>query len=317
MSTPLYNDEQLILAARLYFLDGLPQAQIGKLVNVSQSKVSRMLALARERGLVRITVPEYDPRNRPLEEELRRRLGIEAVVIRTVGGLRGEDRRQTVGYFAAPAVAAWIETAQRVAVAGGRTMQALVEQLKPAQPRPNATVIQAMGDIDSSPGLYDAAELGRVLARLWGGTFLTLSTPAILPDPETCHRFLGLEQIQGVMEQLGRADLALVGVGTLTNSVFLEREVLSTNDLALLQASGAVGEMLGRFFDRQGQECATPFQRRVVSLGLKELRQIPRKVGVMIGADRARAVLAAIAGGLLNALVIDEGGASALLEVAR
>ncbi len=45
MSTPLYNDEQLILAARLYFLDGLAQLQIGKLVNVSQSKVSRMLAL--------------------------------------------------------------------------------------------------------------------------------------------------------------------------------------------------------------------------------------------------------------------------------
>ena len=30
-----YTDEQLILAARLYFLDGLQQAQIGRLVNVS------------------------------------------------------------------------------------------------------------------------------------------------------------------------------------------------------------------------------------------------------------------------------------------
>lgn len=317
MSTPLYNDEQLILAARLYFLDGLPQAQIGKLVNVSQSKVSRMLALARERGLVRITVPEYDPRDRGLEDELQRLLGITAVVIRTVGGLRVEDRRQTIGYFAAPVASEWIEKASVVAVAGGRTIQALAEQMRPTRPRQELTWIQAMGNIDSSSGLYDAVELGRLLARRWGGTFLTLSTPAILPDPETCRRFLGLEQIQGVMKRLGEADLALVGIGTLANSVFLERNVLGPADLATLQAAGAVGEILGRFFDSRGHECATPFQQRVVSLGLNELRRIPHKVGVVAGADRTKAVLAAIEGGLLNALVIDEGGASALLEEAR
>jgi deoxyribonucleoside regulator len=317
MSTPLYHDDQLILAARLYFLDGLPQAQIGKLVNVSQSKVSRMLALARERGLVRITVPEYDPRNRGLEDELDRVLGVTSVVIRTVGGLRVEDLRQTIGYFAAPVVSDWMGAASLVAVAGGRTMQALVEQMKPSQPRHELTLLQAMGNIDSSPGPYDAVELARLLARRWGGTFLTLSTPAILPDPETCRRFLGLEQIQGVMARLGQADLALVGIGTLANSVFLEREVLGPADLATLHAAGARGEVLGRFFDSRGHECATPFQQRVVSLGLNELRRIPRKVGVLAGADRTKAVLAAIEGGLLNALVIDEGGASALLEEVR
>lgn len=317
MSTPLYNDEQLILAARLYFLDGLAQAQIGKLVNVSQSKVSRMLALARERGLVRITVPDYDARNGVLEEELKRQIGVEAVVIRTAEGLRAEDLRQTIGYFAAPVIAEWIGAASRIAVAGGRTMQVLAEQMKPSQPKPGLSFIQAMGNIDSNPGLYDAAELGRLMARRWGGTFLTLNTPAILPDSETCRRFLGLEQIQGVMKQLGDADLALVGVGTLANSVFLERKVLGSADLATLQAAGAVGEILGRYFDAKGNECTTPFQQRVVSLGLNELRQIPRKVGVVAGADRTRAVRAAISGGLLNALVIDEGGASALLEETR
>src|SRR5260221_9727886 len=102
MPPPPYSDQQLILAARLYFLDGLPQAEIGKIVNVSQAKVSRMLALARERGLVRITVPEYDPRNGALEDKLRSALGVEAVVIRAISGLETADLRQAVGYFAAP-----------------------------------------------------------------------------------------------------------------------------------------------------------------------------------------------------------------------
>jgi DNA-binding transcriptional regulator LsrR (DeoR family) len=308
-----YNDEQLILAARLYFLDGLPQTEIGKIVNVSQAQVSRMLALARERGLVRITVPEYDPRSAALEEKLRSVLGVEAVVIRSRSGQKIEDLRRTVGHFAAPVVSDWITSARVVAVAGGRTIRAVVEPIKRPQSPSEVELIQAMGSIDSRPGPYDAVELVRKLAERWQGTFLTLNSPAILPDPETCARFLGLSQIRQVMARLAKADLAIIGVGTLANSVFVERKILDPRDLKTLNAARAVGEILGRFYTASGRECATPFRQRVVSLSLDGLRRIPRRVGVVAGADRAQAVRAAVRGGLLNAIVIDESGANALL----
>src|SRR5688572_4805258 len=93
MPEPSYSDELLILVSRCYYLDNLPQAQIAKLVNVSQSSMSRMLSLARKRGLVRVSVPEYEPRCEEFERELRSRFGIEAVVIRTAHGLTGGDLR--------------------------------------------------------------------------------------------------------------------------------------------------------------------------------------------------------------------------------
>lgn len=317
MNAPSYSDEQLIVAARLYFLDGLPQAQIGKLVNVSQSKVSRMLALARERGLVRISVPDYQPRDAALEMELERELGVVAVVIRSVAGPGADDVRQALGYFAAPVAAAWLDASSRVAVAGGRSMQALVEQMSPAGPRSDLVVMQAMGNVDSSPGPYDAVELGRTLAQRWQGKFLTLNTPAILPDAEICQRFLRLDQIRQVLRALAGADLALVGVGTLENSVFVARKVLANRDLEALKDAGAVGEILGRFYDDQGRECGTPLRKRVASLGLDDLRNVPRRAAVVAGADRAAAVLAAVRGGLINALVIDQAGAAALRERTR
>jgi DNA-binding transcriptional regulator LsrR (DeoR family) len=313
MSRSPFSDEQLILAARLYYVDGMPQAEIGKFVNVSQAKVSRMLAMARERGLVRITVPEYDPRNAALEGELRRTLGVESVVVRSVPGLEIRDLRQTTGYFAAPVVAGWIEPMSIIALAGGRTIQALVEHMKPAGPSQGTTLAQAMGSIDSSPVPYDAVELCRTLAQRWQGAFRTLNTPALLPDPETCERLLGLDQVRRVMECLTRADMVLVGVGTLENSVFVERGVLRPSDIETLRGAGAVGEILGRFYDASGEECPTPFRRRVVSLELDGLRRVPKSVAVVAGSDRSDAVLAAIRGGLLNTLIIDEGGAAALL----
>ena len=316
MRISAYSDQQLIMAARLYYLDNLPQADVAKIVNVSQAKVSRMLALARERGLVRITVPEYDPRDNTLEARLGQALGVEAVVVRSVPGLPAAGLRQMVGYFAAPVVAGWFAAAAVVAVAGGRTLQALAEHLNPLLRPQSLELVQAMGTIDSSPAPYDAVELGSSLARRWYGTFERLNTPAILPDADTCARLLGLEQVQHVMRRLAAADLILVGVGTLQNSVFVERGVFGPQELATLQRAGAVGEILGRFYTEAGGECRTPFREQVVSLDLHGLRQVRRRVAVVSGADRSAAILAAIRGGLLNALVIDDLGARALLAAA-
>ena len=74
--------------------------------------------------------------------------------------------------------------------------------------------------------------------------------------------------------------------------------------------------MLGRFFDACGNECVSPLRERVVSLGLEELRRVPNVVAVVSGADRSEAIKAAIRGGLVKALVIDEGGATSLLPEA-
>src|SRR5687767_7818153 len=97
------SDEHLALIARLYYLDGLAQNEVAKLANVSQAKVSRLLALAKDRGIVRISVTEYDPRRRDLEEQLRARVGLaQAIVIKASQGAKGEELRRAVGYFGAP-----------------------------------------------------------------------------------------------------------------------------------------------------------------------------------------------------------------------
>lgn len=311
-----YSDEQLILVARLYFVEGMPQGKVASIASVSQAKVSRMLSLARARGLVKITVAEAEPRDRRLEASLKQAFGIESIVIRNLSGTESGELRQLIGYFTAPAILDWFKSASTVAIAGGRTIQALVEHLKPpSNPRP-LEFVQAMGTIDATPGPYDAVELGLALAGRWGGSFVRLNTPAILPDSDTCSRLLQLEQVQHVMTRLADADLALVGVGTLENSVFVDRDVLNPTDLETLKSARATGEILGRYFCDQGEECETPFKNRVVSLELSGLKNIARRVGVVVGSDRTAAIIAAIKGGLINALTIDQRGAQALMESA-
>jgi deoxyribonucleoside regulator len=309
-----YSDSQLRLAARLYYLDGLAQAEVAKFVKVSQAQVSRLLALARERGLVQISVAEYEPRNSALEKQLQERFDFSSVVvIKTIEGLSPEDLRRTVAHFAGPLIAPLIPRDSIVAVAGGRTMREVAQWL-PEEKEHRLTIVQAMGNIDSNLVPADASELGRMIAHRRGGSLVTLNTPAFVPDKKTRDAFLALEQIRSVAQQLNKADVALIGVGTLDNSVFVERGVLSAENLEKLKRDGAVGEICGRFFDKNGRECDSPWRDRIISIELEQLRKIPQVIGVVAGNDRSLAIAAAVRGGLLKSLVIDEGGAAALLE---
>jgi deoxyribonucleoside regulator len=134
-----------------------------------------------------------------------------------------------------------------------------------------------------------------------------------LPDRRTRDTFLNSAPIRSVWQRLRKADAALVGVGPLEDSVYRERGVLSATDVAQLRDAGAVGEICGRFFDAKGRECASPWRNRAISIELDHLRRIPQVIGVAAGADRAPAVSAALRGGLLKVLLIDEDGAKALL----
>ncbi len=311
-----YSDDRLRLVSRLYYLDGLGQAEVAKFAKVSQAKVSRLLALAKERGIVRITVADYEPRRRELEDELRGRFGLaEAVVIKSSEGLEGTDLRRAVGHFGALAVDALIQPRDIVAMAGGRTIHELVHHL-PTTRTKALTVVQAMGSVDSNVSVFDAQDVGRVVAQRLGGIFLSLNTPAFIPEKRTRDALLQLEQVRSVHENLGRARVALVGLGTLANSVFVERGTLNAAMIRELEKAGAVGEVCGRFFDADGEECATAWRDRVISVSLAQLRKIPQVIAIVSGTDRSAGILAAIKGGLIKSLVIDELGASALLAAA-
>ncbi len=299
--------------ARLYYLDGLGQQEIAAMLGVSRSTVSRLLTDARERGIVRISVEPYDPRDAALERRLIDRFGLRhAVVIRTPGRT-DETVRRTVGYYAAAALTERFQPGQTLGLAGGRTLYELVHAFAARHPPTRPRVVQLMGSIGPTTSAIDATELARILASRFDGTFYTLNAPAFASDRRTRDVFIDHEHIRTVRKLFGALDVALVGVGSLDESAFVERKALTAADFATLKRAGATGEICGRFYDRRGRECETDFRDRVISVELDQLRRCKEVVGVTNGPRRARAVYAALQGRLVNSLVIDQHGAEALL----
>ena len=66
----------LTMIASLYYNDNLGQAEIARLAGVSQAKVSRLLTEARNRGIIRISVEPFLPRQEDLEAQLIEKLSL-------------------------------------------------------------------------------------------------------------------------------------------------------------------------------------------------------------------------------------------------
>lgn len=306
----------LVSAARMYYLEGMGQSEIADIFGVSRSTISRLLTTARDRGIVRISVDEYDPQHHELERQLVAAYGLKhAIVVRSIEGHDANIRR-AVGYFAAKLVSCWIRSAGSVGVAGGRTLGQLINFVEPQPHDDHLNVVQLMGTIGSAPSSVDASELSRTLARRFHGAFHTINAPAYMDDTRSRNALLSHGQMRSVWEMFPSLDLTLVGIGSLEDSVFAERRVIAPHDVQALRAAGAVGEICGRFYDARGRECVTPMQDRVISIELDTLRAGKEVVAITSGTSRRHAINAALRSGLVHSLVIDDRGADAVLALA-
>ena len=101
--------------------------------------------------------------------------------------------------------------------------------------------------------------------------------------------------------------MLLVGIGTLEPSPLLRRSgnSLAESEQEELRRAGAVGDVCLRYFDGEGRAVESSFDHRVIGIERAELLQVPRRIGVAGGLEKADAIHAAVRGGWVNILITD------------
>ena len=114
-----------------------------------------------------------------------------------------------------------------------------------------------------------------------------------------------------------RANVALIGIGGTDDGCTMVRTgCLSLDEIARLRDQGAVGDVLGSYVDVTGSPIAAPHGDRVVALSIADLRRIGTVVAVASEPEKTLAILGALRGGIVDVLIVDEGNARAVLELA-
>ena len=314
MGTDSERRKLLFKIAKAYYEDGLTQEQIGKRLDLSRIKVSRLLHQAREEQIVQITVLPPPGSNAELERELAARYGLdEAIVVPTPGQDQAAVARE-LGPAAADCLVRSLQGHKVLALTWGTTLLSVVDSL-PAQNWPEMKVVQMLGGLGQPEAEVYGADLVHRMAQAFGARPRLLPAPGIVATKLVRDALLADPQISSTLALAARADIALVGIGRPTpNSVVMQAGILTEEEFEQLEARGAVGDIALRFFDANGSPVEHEINDRIIGLDLEQLRGIPRVVGVAGGEEKWGVVHAALRGELLHVLITDEGTATRLLE---
>jgi DNA-binding transcriptional regulator LsrR (DeoR family) len=308
--------EDLVKAARMYFLDGSSQQEIAEALGTSRSNVSRMLAAARQQGIVEIRIVDGAQRLDSLESELKLRFGLHdcQVSAHALGSTPG----QTVAKLSSQWLLDNIQDGQRLALSWGTALQAMVWAVT-ASRQYDLEVVQLVGGLSSVDAGVTGQELVRELATRLGARYRYLHAPALVANHAAVEAFLSERSVSTALDAAKSADIAFVGVGTYGDSssaAIIEAMALSTTDRAQLDAMAPAGDICARYFDINGVPLALDVVHdRVIAVDLDDLRRVPMVVGVTCGRVKAPGLVGALRGGHLDVLICDEGAARAALAL--
>ena len=300
----------------LYYVQELTQAEVGRRLGLSTTKVNRLLQQAREQGMVDITIRTPFQYLFDLEAQLKARFGLTDVVVIPQIAEDASAMVHTLGRAAANYLLDHLRDGDVLAIGGGTAVHAVAQALE-ARRSYDVKVVPFMGAVQGRV-TTDVNYLATQLAARLGGEAYQLHAPAFVDTQEQREALLSMGPIKEILDIARRATVALLGVGTVDYqaSRFVQFTALSAEDMKrIAESCGGVGEIAARVYDVQGQPCAEEYARRTVGLTLPELREIPFTIGVAATAAKALPIYGALRGGTLDALITDEAAARGVLEL--
>ncbi len=313
----LERDELLAQVARDYYERQLTQDEIGRRINASRSTVSRLLQQALDRGVVRIIIDYPWERAHDLEAQLVARFHVREAQVLLAKGRKEEEVRAGMGVLAARLMDRDMADGTVLGISYGRSLASTVAALDPAR-RAKITVVPIIGALGSDNPYIDGPELTRRIAQAYGGDFRYLPVPLLVEDARVRNALLQSPQIYEVLALARRANVVLIGIGALApeTTSLIWAGYLNARDLERVRESGAVGHMVGQFFDAQGRLLDSDINDRAIGIGIKSLNHIDTVIAVAGGQAKAEAILGALRGRYLNVLITDDTAASEVLAQA-
>lgn len=305
--------QRVIEFARLYYEEKKTQEEIAAMFNISRSSVSRGLKLAEDIGAVQVRVINPFSNFFELGEALKARFGLEHVVIAPAVDQSYEVRRREIGYAAASFFETILSVDAVVGVTWGSTVAEMAFALQP-QENINAKFVQMLGAGGHVVAPAHVNEITRRIAEAFRSDWFLFPAPAVVENEAIKNVLVKEESVAAVLDMCRRADVALVGIGTPDHrSGAVNLGHISLDEMKTVAVRGAVGEICYRFFDIEGKPCETDLEKRVLGIGLEELRSIPTRIGIAGGEHKVSAILGALRGQYVNVLVTDEITARCLL----
>jgi len=302
--------------AKLYYLDNYSQTQISEKLSLSRSKVSRILAQARNLGIVEFKVIKPSVIDLgDLADKLKSKFNIEHLLIVPTDDDVEKTRNKTV-QTAASYFAHFLRDGDSVGVSWGSTLLLIAEHFSSLN-LPKSKLLQVSGNLDNADsGSYAHEIIHKYSQKLGTKNIYTLTCPAIVENSIIVDLLLHDARINNIMDMVNKVDVIFPDIGILDDSNCLKQSgYLSSQDFDEMINMGSVGNICCHFIDQYGQLINLEVESRTISISLDSIKNARHSCACVYNAKKASALLGCMNAQLVNVLVIDSQSAFALLEL--
>ena len=299
--TRLLNRSLMHTAAKLHYIDRVSQVEVSRRMKVSTATVSRLLARARDEGIVRIHVADLDETDK-IGDTLCDLLDLRAVRVMESGQIAALSSQ-----VRALLTEAELPPGSVIAIGWGRTVQSVIDAGLP--PAPGVIVVPTTGGMDQTASHFQSNEFVRAAAEQMRGEACFLHAP-LQPSPELRAVLARDPGASRVLEYWSRVDAAIVGIGN-----FHPEDDPADSRFGQDDVDRVAGDVARRYFDAMGHEVDWSGRADLMAIEPDQLRRIPLCIGVATGVDKCRAILGAARSRMINALVTETRVALRILEL--
>jgi DNA-binding transcriptional regulator LsrR (DeoR family) len=310
------DSESLRLIAQvltLHYVEGKLQSEVAAELGLSSAKVNRLIKRGRELGMVQITVNSPFQHLFDLERDLAQRWGLKKCsVVAAVTG-NAETTLAQVGKAGGELLVESIRDGDTIAISGGKALAAVIDNLS----------VDSAFDVNIAPmtggvqGQHytDVNHIATRLADRLGGRATLIHAPLHADTADERVLLMSVRSVRSVMDVARRAAVAIVGIGSVvgSNATYYEAHPIPEDERIKLVEGGVRGEFLGYLIDGDGSLAETDLNSRLVAIPPQEVAEIPLRIGVASGPEKVSPITAVLNGGYINALVVDDHTAQAVL----
>ncbi|WP_064708250.1 sugar-binding transcriptional regulator [Rhizobium bangladeshense] len=307
-------DETLaVRAAWLHYAGGLTQSDVARRLGIPSVKAHRLIARAVADGVVKVTIDGDIVECVELETRLAERFGLQYCEVAPDLGEEGLPLR-ALGHAGAGYLKREIEHGDHavIGLGHGRTLSAAVQYM-PRMSAKQTQFVSLLGGLTRNYGANPYDVMHRI-AEKTGTQAYVMPVPFFANTADDLQVLRAQRGVKEVFDLANAADLKLVGLGTVDAEAQLVLSgMVEPAEIEDIASAGGVGEILGHFFDANGQVLDTALTARTLSASFPQTAK-ERLVALAGGVGKVPAIRAILRSRRLHGLITDERTAQALLS---
>jgi central glycolytic genes regulator len=243
-----------------------------------------------------------------LEQSLVRKLPISKAIVVPGDSDSTEWVKNEMGRAAVSRLHQELERENVIAVAGGTTLAAVAEMMKPSRKGERLLFVPARGGLGEQVE-NQANSISAKMARKADGDYRLLHVPDQLSE-ETYESLIGEPGVKEVLQKIKASSIVIHGIGEAKPMAI--RRKSSPYLLEKIDKEKAVAEAFGYYFDKKGHVI---HKVKTIGLQLEEIKTKKHVITVAGGSSKAEAIAAFFSKTSTGSvLVTDEGAAKGLTQ---